>query len=198
MGKGPDFEREIPKELSLWWTNGERDDVFWRVKGSGSRAKSRLRKHGKTTYGQHGDIKAEDPIGVPLLKVVTLELKRGYKKWSFLDVLDRPPMRKGQKNRTLQPFEEFMEQVQEDCEAYGTCPCLICKRDKRQKFVVIPLMLFADMQCRIGEYYGFTITIEESSIIKQPMIALNYKQFFSWCKPSFFKNHPKNRRRRTK
>jgi hypothetical protein len=189
MSKGPDFEREIPKELSLWWTHGERDDVFWRVKGSGSRAKRRLREKGKTTYGQHGDIKAEDPIGDPLLQVITLELKNGYGKWSFLDVLDRPPMRKGQKHRTLQCFEKFMEQVQEDSEVVGTYPCLICKRDKRQKFIVLPLMLYADISCKMGEYIGYAITIETTEIIKQPMIALDYQSFLSWCSPEYFKNY---------
>ena len=167
--KGADFEREIPKELSYWWTNGKRDDVFWRVKGSGSRATSRLRQHGKTTYGQHGDIKAEDPIGAPLLEVVTLELKRGYKKWSFLDVLDRPPMRKGQKKRTLQPFEQFMVQVQEDASATGTHPVLICKRDKRRKIIVMPLLLFAEIQTAYGTYDKFKLTIEASVLGLSPL-----------------------------
>lgn len=184
--KGPNFEREIPRELSLWWTHGERDDVFWRVKGSGSRAKTRLRTKKLTTYGQHGDIKAEDPIGAPLLVAITIELKNGYGKWSFLDVLDRPPMRKGQKHRTLQTFESFMIQVQEDADAVGTHPVLICKRDKRRKFVVLPLLLFAQIQTAYGEYHGFTITIEADENIKQPMIAVDYAQFFLWCEPEFF------------
>lgn len=192
--KGPNFEREIPRDLSLWWSGGERDDIFWRVKGSGSRAKSRLRQHGKTTYGQHGDIKAEDPIGAPLIEVVTLELKNGYGKWSFLDVLDRPPMRKGQKNRAYQNFEKFMLQVQEDAAAAGTHPVLICKRDMRQKFIVMPLLLYAEIQTECGEYLGFTLTIEATDVIKQPMIALEWGRFLGWCPPRFFIEYKKRRR----
>jgi len=192
--KGPNFERLIPRELSLWWSGGKRDDIFWRVKGSGGRAKTRLRTKKVTTYGQHGDIKAEDPIGAPLLTVITLELKNGYGQWSFLDVLDHPPMRKGQKHRTLQTFESFMNQVQEDADAVGTHPVLICKRDKRRKFIVLPLLLFAEIQTGYGEYQGFTITIERNEFIKQPMIAVDYDRFFGWCLPEFFLNYEKRKR----
>lgn len=193
--KGHPFERGISKELSLWWTGGERDDVFWRVLGSGGRAKTRFRQ-GKDTYGTHGDIQAVDPIGAPLLEVVTLELKNGYGKWSFLDVLDRPPMRKGQKNRALQNFEKFMLQVQEDAEAANTHPVLVCKRDMRQKFIVMPLRLYAEIQTAYGEYMWFTIAIEAIDTIKQPMIAMNFSNFLEWCSPDFFKRYKKQRRTR--
>lgn len=36
--KGGNFEREIAKALSLWITNGQREDVFWRSAMSGGRA----------------------------------------------------------------------------------------------------------------------------------------------------------------
>src|SRR5215216_6431446 len=37
-GKGPQWEREVCRALSLWVTNGERVDVFWRSAMSGGRA----------------------------------------------------------------------------------------------------------------------------------------------------------------
>lgn len=85
--KGSGFERDISRRLSLWWTGGDRDDIFWRIKGSGARATTRSKK-GKKTYGQHGDIGAYDPCGSPLVKLFSIELKRGYAKWCVTDVLD--------------------------------------------------------------------------------------------------------------
>ncbi|MBM3120244.1 MAG: hypothetical protein FJ006_12010, partial [Chloroflexi bacterium] len=58
--KGASFERDISRQLSLWWTHGERDDVFWRSSMSGGRATVRAKKGQKTAY-QNGDITATDP-----------------------------------------------------------------------------------------------------------------------------------------
>src|SRR3954464_11883516 len=88
-GKGASFERDLCKRLSLWWTDGERDDVFWRTSQSGGRATSRTKK-GKKTKNSYGDICAVDPIGQPLLDLITFEVKRGYNKDSFTDLLDKP------------------------------------------------------------------------------------------------------------
>jgi len=41
MAKGGEFERDISRFLSRWWTYGERDDVFWRTSASGARATTR-------------------------------------------------------------------------------------------------------------------------------------------------------------
>lgn len=77
MAKGGSYENEIARQLSLWFTNGERDDVFGRSDGSGSRFTSRWKK-GKNTANQHGDIAAMDAIGEPLIKIWSIEVKTGY------------------------------------------------------------------------------------------------------------------------
>ena len=77
MGKGEDFERQISKQLSLWWTGGERDDVFWRTSQSGGRATQRAKSDLKTAYS-YGDITFIDPIGKPFCDLLVLEAKRGY------------------------------------------------------------------------------------------------------------------------
>ena len=72
--KGPQFERQFSKELSLWWTDGKDDSVFWRTQSSGARATIRT-KQGKRTDGQYGDIAAMNEDGKKLLRLFTFSLK---------------------------------------------------------------------------------------------------------------------------
>lgn len=92
-GGGSRFERAVCTTLSLWWSKGKRDDIYWRTAGSGGRATARTRS-GKSTYGQHGDVLAVDPVGQPLLDLVTIELKHGYDKESAINAVDRHLTRK--------------------------------------------------------------------------------------------------------
>lgn len=87
-GKGPQWERDFSRDLSMWWSGGERDDIFWRTQNSGGRATGRKNR---STYGQHGDIQAVDPVGGPLLDLVCFELKCGYPTFSFLDLMEEKP-----------------------------------------------------------------------------------------------------------
>lgn len=131
QGKGSDFERVICKRLSKWWTNGLRDDVFWRSQTSGGRA-TRRKKSGKTTYGSYGDIAAVDPIGEPLLKMWTIELKCGRSHGSLLDLLDCPA------HQGCQPFEAALIQAHRshlDARSMGWM--LISHKDHRETIVCI-------------------------------------------------------------
>lgn len=189
--KGSPFEREVSVELSMWWSRGATEDIFWR-RDSGARAKRRSRE-GKNTFGAHGDICAIDPIGLPLTEMVTLELKRGYKKWSVMDILDRPAMKKNQKNETKQVFETFMEQVEEDAEAAGTYPVIIAKRDKRSKIIILPKRLFNHIERKMGKYkLGTKLTIEHD-LFKYTMIAISFYKFLEWCHPNYFINESSRR-----
>jgi hypothetical protein len=134
MAKGADFERDISRTLSLWWSHGERDDIFWRTSMSGGRATVR-RKAGKETAYQAGDITATDPVGAPLIKATVIELKRGYGRYCVLDTLDS-------RNVTTTVLGGFIAQVQEELKQAGIRNfLLICKRDGRSPFVVFPAIL---------------------------------------------------------
>jgi hypothetical protein len=134
MAKGADFERDISRTLSLWWSHGERDDIFWRTSMSGGRATVR-RKVGKATAYQAGDITATDPIGAPLIKATVIELKRGYKRWGILDMIDS-------KNPTKTVLGGFLLQVEEELKQAGIRNfLLICRRDGREPFVLMPTMV---------------------------------------------------------
>lgn len=72
--KGAEFERECCKKLSLWISNGEREDIFWRSAMSGGRA-TVMKKKGKENISQLGDISSVDPIGNELLNKFVIECK---------------------------------------------------------------------------------------------------------------------------
>lgn len=138
MAKGSNFERDICKLLSEWWTGDERDDVFWRTAGSGARATQRA-KQNQNTFGQYGDVQATDPIGQPLIDLCTIELKRGYSKSTFADLIE------DSQTANAKPcmYAKFIEQAKGDSQKAGT-PwwLLIVKRDRRKPIVIFPRKLF--------------------------------------------------------
>ena len=150
MRKGSSFEREICKQLSLWWTYGIRDDVFWRTSGSGARAKTRS-KTGKETFGQYGDIQATDPIGQKLIDVCSIELKRGYNKSTFADLIDKPD------KAAEQMFEKFIYQAEIDAINANVCSwLLIVKRDRRKALIFMPFAfkrILNTISCPINKKY---------------------------------------------
>lgn len=73
--KGSAFERDMCRLFSLWYSQGEEDDYFWRTAGSGSRATNR-HLHGKDlTKFQHGDMTFVRPEGRPLVEHFSFEFK---------------------------------------------------------------------------------------------------------------------------
>lgn len=140
--KGSTYERELCTRFSLWWTNGARDDVFWRSSGSGGRAMVRGRR-GRDTAGQHGDIAATDAAGAPLTDVVTIEIKRGYSEYTVQDCLDR------MNTAAQQEWEKFFEQCIESYENAGSYAwLLITRRDRREAMVWMPVDLLFELRLR--------------------------------------------------
>lgn len=132
VAKGGDYEREVCKDISLWWSGGENQDVFWRSQNSGGRATTRM-KAGGTLLGQEGDIAAVDPSGRALLQVTAIELKRGYNEshpWNTVD--------KGN-HLQQQGWEGMVEQAQAAGRNSGAYAwMLIHRRDNRKPCVYIP------------------------------------------------------------
>jgi hypothetical protein len=71
--KGANFEREICKRISLWLTNGERDDCLWRSAMSGGRATVQMRKG--NSIRQCGDIAAVSEEGIAFTNQWYVEIK---------------------------------------------------------------------------------------------------------------------------
>lgn len=150
MGKGASFEREISKQLSLWWSGGTRDDIFWRTSQSGGRATQRA-KFGKSTFAGNGDIAAVDPIGQALLQIFTIELKRGRSHGSPGELLDALPPTNF---KTIRPFEAALNQAVAGHVAAGSHHwMLICKRDRTEVMVYFPFRAY--LKLREVDYSGY-------------------------------------------
>jgi hypothetical protein len=150
--KGSSFERRICKELSLWWSGGERDDIFWRTAGSGARATVRGRK-GQTTANSEGDLAALDPIGEPFLQVFHVEMKRGYPKgFDFLGIIDRPKSYATPKQKKDTIFG-WWDKIKEETRINGKIPLIIFQRDKSCDMVCLDPLYFPLIQS--GLLYSF-------------------------------------------
>lgn len=155
--KGSKFERDLCRQLSRWWS-GNRDDIFWRVGGSGGRAKFRGRS-GRQTHGQHGDICATHPSGEVLIDLLTIELKRGYNTVTCLDVLDLP-----QRGKKVGKFREWFDQVWESHDQAGSYAwLLIVKRDMRFPIVFMPNYFYQDL--RLPYEGSFDMPLVKSTVV---------------------------------
>ena len=126
--KGGKFERDFCRQLSLWWTNQVRDDLFWRTAGSGGRATTRA-KSGKQSAGHAGDITSTDPSSQPLTDLISFELKRGYNSCTIHDIMDKP--------RSV--VLGFVEQAKESSHIGGTFSwAVVHKRDAGAALIYVP------------------------------------------------------------
>jgi hypothetical protein len=191
-GKGSSYEREMSRAFSEWWTDGKRDDVFWRASQSGGRATMRGRK-GKRTFGHYGDLTACDPIGQPLMQACTIELKRGYKHNTFADLLDRT-VANGQ-----QEWEKFVEQAEISHKLAGSFSwMLIQRRDKRSSVVFMPRDLWEALKLapfKLRRPFPYFVSMklklqvaDTRGIVKQQICAVRLGDMFRCLTPDHFRH----------
>ena len=153
-GKGSKFERDVCRQLSNWWSKGERDDIYWRTSGSGARATQRS-KAKKQTYGQYGDIQASDPIGYPLMRLCCFELKRGYPNVSICDLLE---LNKGG------TFAKWLKQAWKSTRLGGSFyPTLIIKKNNRDALICFP-----------DEFNNYILQYGKPEILHNETIRIRY------------------------
>ena len=177
MAKGGNFENTVCRKLSLWWTEGERDDVFTRTGGSGGKFTAR-KKSGKDTAFQSGDITFSDPIGERLIKHFNIECKTGYgkrtkdsiKKWDLLELLD---------SRQKEPvFVQMWKQCCEDAKKSGRVPLLIFRRNQMEICIAMDEGEFIDMGRERADYLGIVIAVILPS--EDEVVILSLKDFTEW------------------
>lgn len=140
--KGSAYEREICQELSYWWSHGKDDNIFYRSQSSGGRATSR-KKRNKETSSNHGDITCVDKAGRRFIKVVTVEIKRGYSKNTIFDLIDK-------RTDALQTWEKHILQAMESSSNAGSLSWMIISKRNFRKAVVILPMFFVDTLISVG------------------------------------------------
>lgn len=186
MGKGESFERDMCRFLSLWWTEGKHNDVFWR---------SRVRATRRSPDAKHqlGDIKADSPEGEGLMKVFNIELKTGYsvgKKgktvknvpWDLLDLID---YRKGSEDLEKKQIIKFWRQTVTDAEISERIPLLIFSRDYHQPVVCISNRLMNTLENHQGRYNNRLFCYEENDCEK--LVFVRAETFFAWLNPETVK-----------
>jgi len=192
MAKGGNFERELCKKLSLWWSNGKADDWFWRTSGSGSRATMR-RKNNKIKEEDFGDIKSDHPETKEFCDLFCFEAKTGYCKktkvkrkkdasvtskevlWSVLDLLDS-----AQKEPQ---FISFWNQVERDSKIVNKIPLLIFRRPQRKPCIAMYQGTFEIFQSFCTKKIDFPIMrfkINNPDILYKEITVMPLYGFFSW------------------
>lgn len=199
--KGGAYEREICRTLSLWWSDGEDGDVFYKTAGSGNRATARTRAGKDTSFG-YGDVQAINPIGQPLMDVSVIELKKGYNKETLIDCLDRPPQ------SAHKVWEKWIRQAEEEEAGAGSVGwMLISRRDQRQDLLTMSEGLYEEL-LRCGactkEFIGSacaTIPIRSESYFEENLVTVfvtPLQNFLDLVSPSVIKKAAKRKKQRLK
>ena len=121
--KGGQFEREVCKNLSLWISEGKRDDIFWRSAMSGGRATIGAQK-GINRKSQAGDISAVDQAGQKFIDNFYVECKF-YKDLDFESFW----FNSGR-------LWKFWEDAEKCSNHNHKCPLLIAKQNRRPVLVL--------------------------------------------------------------
>jgi hypothetical protein len=183
--KGADFERSICKMLSLWFSHGKQEDIFWRTAGSGARATTRAKK-GLSTSDHAGDICAIDIVGKPLTDIVLFELKRGYssktpsKSISLIAFIDKLSKEKDP------ILLKWMDKLDEETKTHGRKFWLcIFKRDRKQAVIGMMKSTFDYINDRnVNRYiwppFGPSADIYIKSKIFRFML---FEDFLKWATP---------------
>jgi hypothetical protein len=219
--KGGQFEREICKVLSLWWSDDKREDLFWRTAGSGARATVR-RKQGKKTADATADVMATHESSKPLTRVCCFELKRGFsskhkivknkktkkqsvKKVAYglevLSILDKQP-----KHKEPVLIEWWKKLEYERKATKRRFSFLIFRRDAKQACIVMSYKTFEFLCKRNGVFDGRILSIHFSQLEKSSKIArsneslciIKLDDFLNWCQPKCFISMPRQLKRRKK
>ena len=160
--KGGAYERDICKRLSLWYTENQRDDVFFRSASSGAMATQRFKK-GKKTSGQQGDITSTDIEGIRFINKFSIELK-SYKDFS-LDFLVY-------KNKSL--IHDWWEQCKGDAERDDKSPLLIIKKNKKKE--IIPVEAKYQEKISAKDIKGTLAFMESHNLKKGIIITKVFKE----------------------
>jgi hypothetical protein len=177
MAKGAQGERDVSRDLSLWWTNHERDDCIWRSSGSGARWTTRA-KSGVSTANSVGDFSALDPIAKPLFDLLVIENKIGYTK--AIDVLGVIDTNK----RNI--LEEWWIKVEKErVQAKRHYSWVIFKRTRKNRCIMTSQRFVNQISLEL--YATRSIPRSITFPTDQLMRIMDFNEFLAWCSPEAIK-----------
>ena len=180
MSKGDSFERDRSRALSLWWSEGKRDDLFWRNR-------TRITSKTPNKERQLGDLTTVHTEGIPFIETFNVEFKIGYSKtkkgtrhrvipWDLLDIIDG-------KGKT---FQEFWQQTTSDAFFSHRIPMLIFKRDHHSPVVAMyakDIRKLEELNGTNTKYPFLTVNIVDFQAVE----LYGFEAFFQWLRPDVVK-----------
>lgn len=125
--KGSSFERACATRLSMWVSDMQRDDVFWRSAMSGGRYTVRSRSESKADFSAHsGDLVATHPLGNLLIALFVVECK-------FWRSLSLEPLFFDRKCDLRTAWEKVVEEAQQG----NKCPMMLAKQNQRPELMLL-------------------------------------------------------------
>lgn len=139
--KGAAFERQICKILSLWISNNEHEDVFWRSPLSGGRFTVSSKKS-NSNIKHSGDVSITDTKGQKLIDKFNIELKF-YKSLNIEGLIFN----------TKSGIRSFWDQTLRDSRLSKKLPMLIAKQNTKNPLLILNsdgVKFFKRKKCNIG------------------------------------------------
>lgn len=129
--KGGGYERETGAKLSLWLTDGKRDDLLCRTVGSGAQFTVAAQKN--KLAGHAGDLMAQDPLAYELCNQYVIECKF-WKNLQMIQFLDG----RGELHKALQ-------KVQLESLSVNKSWWLVAKQNHQKDFLIMaPKKIYSD------------------------------------------------------
>lgn len=171
--KGGAAEREVARLLSLWWTDGETDDIFYLTAGSGARQTVR-RKQQKETANSAGDLSYLDVSGKLLIDHFLFEIKRGYNK--ILDIMSIADASTARKADIILHWLEKAEEERRDNKR--SFVALIIRRDYKEYCITIPVELVTHLS-----QFAALPTPVKTLRLQERYLMMPLQEFFLWVQP---------------
>lgn len=192
--KGAKYERNIVKSLSLWYTNGKRDDIFYRTSGSGARATKRINNN-IDTANSCGDISALDSIGQKLIDLCIFELKSGYTKQyasqsiQIIELIDT-------RNKKDPLIVKWIKKIQKESKQHKRKHAIIIFRRDRKNSCILIFKNTWNILTKNNNYSTNNINMAIVHYGKDIFAIMKLYDFFNWCDPKAFYQKVKRKKHR--
>lgn len=170
----------------MWYSHGERDDIFWRTAGSGARATIRMKNSGKMTSDSAGDISAIHPSGKKLTRMCIFELKRGYsaknrsKGISLLTIVDKLISEKDP--ILIEWFKKLEKELKDHDRKFGF---IIFQRDRKNPCITFHQSTLDYLKDRNTKKLKYALYCPAAHIYLWGMklVVMKLEHFLRWCDP---------------